>query len=70
MTDGGELDEMLGAILEAMGARISTYQQDKYSFILDEMRVATRKVYEAGYNDCAEQFGLGVRIVAEGKAHD
>lgn len=65
MTDGGQLDEMLATILDAMGVRLSTYQREQYAFILGDMREGIRRVYEAGYNDCAEQFNLGVRIVRE-----
>lgn len=60
MTDGGELDNLLATIMDAAGMT-----QKPTVSALSAMRAAVRQIYEAGYNDCAEQFGLGVRIVAE-----
>jgi hypothetical protein len=67
MIDGGELDEMLDMILRASGSSLRNYTMAKS---LGDMRRAVRMVYQAGYNDCAEQFNLGVRIVPEGKVDD
>jgi hypothetical protein len=68
MMNGGDLDEMLNEILQAMGANLTVYGKPQYAFILGDMRAVVRRIYEAGYNDCAEQFNLGVRIVADPNA--
>lgn len=66
MTSLEERDEMLNEILKAMGADLKTYQsRPQYQFIVDDLRAAARKLYAAGYNDCAESFHLEVRIVSE-----
>lgn len=62
MIDGGDLDEMLDDIMRigCLGVRHYTSPET-----LGDLRAVVRRIYEAGYNDCAEQFNLGVRIVAD-----
>jgi hypothetical protein len=49
--NGGELDEMLGGILQVMGASLSIYTKPHYREILDELRVRVRAIYDRGLAD-------------------
>jgi hypothetical protein len=62
VTNGGDLDEMLDEILRVGCLGVRHYMTPE---TLGEVRAAVRKIYEAGYNDCAETFNLGVRITHE-----